>query len=517
MIRQVTAGVALAFVILLHVWSAAALIARAPFLDEVESLQAGVKMARGERPYKDFAEHHPPFVFALLATFAPTKPTDDIRTYVVRARILFAIFGGIALAAASSIVWMASKRMSAAILFLALLLVDPGLWLRAFADVHAEAPALALWWLGAALVVISLADRRGTAILLGLGIGLIANACLWNPKWPVTSGAIGIVFLTRIALYWRRRRADAITAAGIAIAAVGVGLALLAALADFRDVAGHVFGLSLALAKWSNRLQAMHVNVTGAGPTIPWVYCPPMFRPRYILPATAVIVVAMFRAPRALHNRAVTAIFLALIGTALIEIRFFYPYPMPWVQYYILWSMAAAAILALVPQSIVALLSLVGSTAGRVSVLIPIVATVVALVAAVMMTPRSPEQTDPYWRSAAYLRSRLNPSDRVWIELARYPIGARDDNYYWFGFDTFVPVALQYARTPEGSRVLPPIGEEDLPPCRLERGLEPNLRFIAAAAQYRRLPAAAACFERLRMRGVVLSTPVPNVYLIAGR
>jgi len=509
MIRQVTAGVALAFVISLHVWSAAALIARAPFLDEVESLQAGAKMARGERPYKDFAEHHPPFVFALLATFAPTKPTDDIRAYVVHARILFAIFGGIALAAASAMVWMASKRVDAVILFLALLLIDPSLWLRAFADVHAEAPALALWWLGAALMVISIANERVSAIFSGLGIGLIANACLWNPKWPVTSGVMGMVFLSRIVLHWRRRRADAITAAGIALAAVGVGVALLAALADFRDVAGHVFGLSLALARWSKGLQAMHINVTGAGPIIPWVYCPPLFRPRYILPAAALIAVALFGVPRAVHNRAVTAILLALIGTTLIEIRFFYPYPMPWVQYYILWSMAGAAILALLPQPIVAFLSLVGSTARRASALIPIVAIVVAVLAAVMMIPRSSAQPDPYWRSVAYLRSRLSASDRVWIELARYPIGAKDANYYWFGFDTFVPVALQYARTP--------IGEEDLPPCRLERGLEPNLRFVAAAAQYRRLPVAAGCFERLRMRGVVLPTPVPNVYTVAGR
>ena len=509
MIRQVTAGVALAFVIFLHVWSSAALIARAPFLDEVESLQAGVKMARGERPYKDFAEHHPPFVFAVLATFAPTTPAGDIRAYVVGARILFAIFGGIALASAGSIMWMASRRIGAVILFLAFLLIDPSLWLRAFADVHAEAPSLALWWLGAALMLISFAEEKGSAILSGLGIGLIANACLWNPKWPVTSGVMGIVFLTRIVLHWRRRRGDAIMAAGVAIAALGVGLALLAALADFRDVAGHVLGLSLALARWSKRLQAMHVNVTGAGPTIPWVYCPPMFRPRYVLPAAAVIVVAIFRAPRAVHSRAVTALLLALIGTTLIEIRFFYPYPMPWVQYYILWSMAGAAILALLPQSIVALLSLVGSTANRVSILIPIVATVVAIVAAVLMIPRSTAQPDPYWRSAAYLRSRLSASDRVWVELARYPIGARDDNYYWFGFDTFVPVAIQYAQAP--------IGEEDLPPCRLERGLEPNLRFVAAAAQYRRLPVAAACFERLRTRAIVSRTPVPNVYAVARR
>ena len=41
------------------------------------------------------------------------------------------------------------------------------------------------------------------------------------------------------------------------------------------------------------------------------------------------------------------------------------------------------------------------------------------------------------------------------------PIGARDASYYWFGFDSVVPAALQYAKTPEGSKLLPPIREED--------------------------------------------------------
>jgi hypothetical protein len=59
MATRLTAGVALALLIALHFWTVWTLVGRAPFLDEVEALQAGIRMARGERIYRDFAEHHP--------------------------------------------------------------------------------------------------------------------------------------------------------------------------------------------------------------------------------------------------------------------------------------------------------------------------------------------------------------------------------------------------------------------------------------------------------------------------
>jgi len=476
MIGRLTAGAALALLIVLHVGSLAALIARPPFLDEVESLQAGVRMARGERIYRDFAEHHPPFLFAALARLAPGDGADSIRHYVVRARIVFAIFGTFAMGAAASIVWHASKSMWAVILFIALLLNDPSLWLRAFADVHAEPVALALWWGGLALIL--LAD---SAIARGIGLGLVAHASMWNPKWPLASLVIGIAFLL-----WERKRRDAIIAA---LVVIGAGIGLMAMFADLRVMWSNVFGLTRAMVQWSDRLQATGLSVAGP-PSAQWAWCPEVFWPRFVIPATLAVMVAL--------RHRIVWLLGALVAATLIEIRFLYPYPTPWVQYYILYTMAASAIFALVPQAIAALVPRAKATA------IAIPAAIIAMIPAINIIPLR-SAGDSYWQSFAYLHRNLEPADRVWIDLARHPIGAHDAHYYWFGFDSLVPVALQYAHQ----------SEQDLPPCRLERGLEPNLKFLSG--DYRRLPIVAACFARLRAAGLVVPSPVPGVYGVSGK
>jgi len=472
-IGRLTAGAALALLIVLHIGTLAALIGRRPFLDEVESLQAGVRMARGERIYRDFVEHHPPFLFATLARLAPGEGAEAIRHYVIRARILFAIFGTIAMASAATIVWSISKNIWPIAIFIALLLGDPSLWLRAFADVHAEPVALALWWSGSALIL--LADRP---IVRGIGLGLVAHASMWNPKWPLASIVIGIAFLL-----WERKRRDAILAALVVIAA---GIAMMAMFADLRLIWSNVYGLTRAMVQWSDRLQAMHESVTGP-PPVPWAWCPEVFWPRFVIPATIVVTVA-------LRNRTVSLL-AALVAATLIEIRFLFPYPTPWVQYYILYAMVASAIFALLPQAIAALFPRVKANA------IAIPAAIIAMIPAINLIPLKPSG-DAYWQSFEYLHRQLQPADRIWIDLARHPIGAHDASYYWFGFDSLVPVALQYAHG----------REQDLPPCRLERGLEPNLKFIGG--DFRRLPIVASCFERLRAAGIVTPSPVPGVYAV---
>ena len=476
MCSRLTAGAALALLIALHVGSLAALIARPPFLDEVESLQAGVRVARGERIYIDFAEHHPPFLFATLARLGPGDGAKSIRNYVIRARIVFAIFGTMAIAAAAAIVWRAAKSVWALVIFIALLFNDPSLWLRAFADVHAEPVALALWWGGLALMLLA-----SSSIARGVGLGLVAHASMWNPKWPVASLAVGIAFLLS-----ERKRRDAIIAA-IAVTTAGIGL--MAMFADLRVMWGNVFGLTRAMVQWSDRLQAMHLSVTGPAP-VPWAWCPTVFLPRFVIPATLVVLVALLRLP----NRLISVL-VALVAATLIEIRFLYPYPTPWVQYYILYAMVASSMFALVPQAIATLFLRAKATA----IAIPVA--ILAMIPAINIIPLK-SAGDSYWQSFAYLHRNLQPADRIWIDLARHPIGAYDAHYYWFGFDSLVPVALQYA----------PMSEHDLPPCRLERGLEPNLKFLSA--DYRRLPIVAGCFERLRVAGVVAPSPVPGVYVV---
>ena len=476
MMGRLTAGAALALLIALHVGSLAALIARPPFLDEVESLQAGVRVARGECIYADFAEHHPPFLFATLARLGPGDGAQSIRKYVIRARIVFAIFGTIAIAAAAAIVWRAAKNIWALVIFIALLLNDPSLWLRAFADVHAEPVALALWWGGLALMLLA-----NSSIARGVGLGLVAHASMWNPKWPVASLVVGITFLLS-----ERKRRGAIIAA-IAVAAAGIGL--MAMFADLRVMWSNVFGLTRAMVQWSDRLQAMHLSVTGP-PAGPWAWCPEVFWPRFVIPATLAVIAAL--------RKRIVLLLGSLVAATLIEIRFLYPHPTPWVQYYILYAMAASSMFALVPQAIATLFPRAKAAA------IAIPAAIIAIIPALNLIPTK-SAGDTYWQSFAYLHRNLQPSDRVWIDLARHPIGAHDAHYYWFGFDSLVPVALQYAHN----------SEQNLPPCRLERGLEPNLKFLGS--DYRRLPIVAGCFERLRLAGVVAPSPVPGVYVVSAK
>src|SRR6266566_1816767 len=217
-------ALALLFLLAIHAGVIAALISRPLDLDESEQLQGSIMLARGERMYKDFAEHHSPLFAELLSRFAPTDSKEEaIDRYVIRARVLTAIFGTIAIAAAAFIVWKASGHAYSAIIFVALLLSRPWFWGRAFTEVRAEPPSLALWWLGTAFVLLPRGEDRRGAMLRGLGVGLVAQACLWNPKWPVASLVVGVIFLQALARQWRISRWNAAIAVTIAIAVAASG------------------------------------------------------------------------------------------------------------------------------------------------------------------------------------------------------------------------------------------------------------------------------------------------------
>src|SRR5260370_37120269 len=108
---RLMAGAALLLLIALHFWSVWTLIGRSPFLDETEALQAGIRLARGERIYHDFAEHHPPLVFALLSTFAPRDSGVSAgHSYVSRARVVCGLFVCFPIASSALLIWSAARR-----------------------------------------------------------------------------------------------------------------------------------------------------------------------------------------------------------------------------------------------------------------------------------------------------------------------------------------------------------------------------------------------------------------------
>jgi hypothetical protein len=504
-------ALALLFLLAVHAGVIVALISRPLQLDESEQLQGSILLARGERIYKDFAEHHSPLFAEVLSTFAPTdSPAAPIDLYVIRARALAALFGTIAIAAAACIVWKASGHAYSAIIFVALLLSNSWLWTRSFTEVRAEPPSLALWWAGAALVLLPKGDDRRSAALRGLGVGLALQACLWNPKWPVASLVVGIFFLEGLARQWRISRRNVAIAITTAVAVGASGFGLIALVTDLRSYIGNTFGMTAALVQWSRAFQAAHPSQ----PAIPWENCPSQFWLPNVIAASALVAFGVWRKRDSVRNVRLVWFLLAIAAAALIEIRFVYPYPALWIQYYILWCIVGSAIFALVPQVCLALLDRLLPQRAIMTNVVVATLTLSALLAATSVIPIRFDVPDPTTLSNGYLRARLGPNDTVWMDMTRFPLGARTASYYWFGFHDVVPAALQYAQTAQGSKFLPPLRAEDLPPCRLERGLEPNLRFIASPKHYDRLPVVEECVRRLQARGLVVPSPFADVYSV---
>jgi len=488
---RIAAALALAFVAIVHVAAAYQLAHRSYIdVDEIEFLHGALRMARGERLYVDFSEHHPPFVFEALRAI----DGDSVERYVVRARLAMSFCGIVAVAAAAFLVWRATRQLYAPAIFIGMLAATPGLWLRAFADVRDEPPSLALWWVGALLVVASRRVSWGA-----VGLGLVALGSLVNPKWPIASVVIGIFFLAS----FRRPLPRALLLGSIALAAA---FGVLCAATNPRFYLEFVVGLSrIVLAYW--RLHGP--QLIGTPP--PFFYCPIIFQPRFVLPAALVVLAAAIAAPDAFRNLRAVACFLSLLVAALLEIRFIHPYPVLWVQYYIVWGMAAAAIDALVPAATLGLLRRFVPRVAPAGHAVAAVITIVAVIGAVGVLPL-PGDSDPSAVATAKLERELAPGDTVFVDLRHHPIAARDAGYYWFGMLDVIPASLQYAVTPRGRTILPPIGENDLPPCRLERGLEPHLRLVEAPLPT--LPVVAGCIERLRARGVLVPSGVGGVLLV---
>src|SRR5262249_8556957 len=153
-----------------------------------------------------------PFVFAMLSKLA--GPTPDVRAALIRGRLLFAFFGAVVGGVMALLLWRVSRRFDVLAVAVLLSMSGPDVWLRTFADVRGEPFALALWLAGAASVVLA---RR--AAIRGCGIGLVALACLVNPKWPAASTVIGIVFVAGLLRDDGRRRVAALAAAAISTAA----------------------------------------------------------------------------------------------------------------------------------------------------------------------------------------------------------------------------------------------------------------------------------------------------------
>jgi len=77
----------LAIILALHAISVVHVLPRALDHDEAEHLRAAGWMASGKTIYRDFAENPTPFLYLILARFAPVNDDlHDLESYVTRAR-----------------------------------------------------------------------------------------------------------------------------------------------------------------------------------------------------------------------------------------------------------------------------------------------------------------------------------------------------------------------------------------------------------------------------------------------
>lgn len=474
--------------------------------DEAEYLHAGFLMHEGQRLYRDFVEHHAPFLFQLLAALVPEpageRPIDTLRTYVTRARAAAAALGLGAMVAAAWLAWRVTRWPGAPVLVLASLAGAWQTWRYLAGEIRTDGPSLLLFWSGAALLLGRWDDGKRTAIASGTGIGLAIASAAVNPKWPLACLVLGAVFLLNL---WRARR-FVLYAIVPALAIVAAMIAILLRATTLRDYYDFTFDLSLRLARWWSTDPHVLEQFAGAA----WMWCPPFFKGVY--PAlSAAIVLAHLAAPRLRERlepvqRAQLAVILALALAALIEIRFLHPWPNIGLQVFMMWCFAAAV--------------LHGAAAGLLAALLPgrartlVGAAAVVLIAGSFLfsfadrwTRPSPERE---YAPQAYLLDRLGPGDTVWLSTVVHPVLARDAHYYWYGFDTYLRYLLDAQRRGDAPPYLPRVTESELPPCRGDA----SLRFTASGSEIQRLAQTRRCVETLLDSGRAKRPPQPMRHFV---
>ncbi|MFP5247786.1 MAG: hypothetical protein ACLGH0_13925, partial [Thermoanaerobaculia bacterium] len=192
-----------------HVYAVVVRADREPHMDENEYLHAGWLMANGGRLYETFFEHHSPLFFRTLEWFAPKGERLDVRPYFVRTRWLCGIFGFVALLALVAL--LRPLGWEAAAIGVALLIATGTLWLRSLLEVRAETFAIAFFLVGTAMAI------RWRGIAGGVGVGIVAFSCFWQPKWPLACVVVALVW------FIRSDRKIAGTVAALAVTAAGVG------------------------------------------------------------------------------------------------------------------------------------------------------------------------------------------------------------------------------------------------------------------------------------------------------
>src|SRR5262249_1973740 len=95
-------------------------------------------------------------------------------------------------------------------------------------------------------------ERRRCA-MAGLGIGLVAVAGFWNPKWALESLVLGIVYLAIVAGAARRSARDVLVALVPLIACALVALAIIRSVTSLSDYFFFTFRYNIIAGEWISR------------------------------------------------------------------------------------------------------------------------------------------------------------------------------------------------------------------------------------------------------------------------
>jgi hypothetical protein len=459
--------------------------------DEAQYLHDGWLMHEGRQLYRDFEENHSPLLFALFSKLGPDSVTPelprlDVITYAERARIVIGICGLFAVAFLALVAWRLTGEPLAGAIVSLLLFSTGWTWRFGVACARNDPPSLLLFWAGAFLLLDRRRSERLDALLSGLGIGLVAVAALWNPKWPLASLVLGAIFLVR----QRRRLAIAIIPP---IVLSAITLAIIASQVPLHDYILFTFRFNAALGDWFARSPFVS-EFWFEGET--FRYCGLPFKGWIV----ACALIAGLALPAVRARLATTWPAFALLAATAIEMRFLMSWPNLWPQYYLLWSFAAALVYAVIATTLV-----------RRNALFVVALIAIGVIGAIRIPSPDPDIKAnglPAWGRIAYIQQRLAPNDSVWLDALAHPIAARDATWYWYGLGDIVPFSLQY-------RELPRVTEADLPLCRAERGLDPSLRFVSVPPAS--LPQSRACLSRMIAAKRALATPFRTVWYLPRR
>ncbi len=472
-------------------------------VDESEYLHSGWLLHQGDRLYRDFFEDHSPAVIIILNWLVPNQttrafPIADLPTYITRARIVMGVCGVLAVGAMALLLFRMTRGPLAPLIASATLFGSGLLWYRGLTDVRVDPPSLFLFWTGTLLILGQWRSDRARPGLAALGIGLVAMAALTNPKWLFESTILGVLVL--IELYRSRRPA----LLAIPLACVGGFLAFITSVTSLRDYYFFTFRYNMAMGAWFATRPAM---VAGPPPVVrPFLYCDGPFKGWLaVIGLAAAIAVSWLPALKEHVDLRRIRILLLLALAALLEIRFIFPWPRLWTQYFLQWSFVLAALYGIV------IAALVERLRERFAWLPAAVAAIAVALLWLNLPVASQETANAKLPMRSFLQRRLGPGETVWLETRQHPIGARDDSYYWFGFNDHTAFSIEWAaRHPESP--LPRMTEEELPICRAERGLEPKLRFVSGGIFIARLPMTTQCLQRMIASGRAELTPVSSVY-----